>query len=374
MRIGLNLLYLLPGIVGGTETYAAGLLQGLAEVGREDEFIVFLNQESADWPLPQSSNFVRIVCPVRAGSRRKRYLFEQVRLPGLLRKHQVDVAHSLGYVAPLFTPCPSVVTVLDLNYRVFGNQMSVPRHLALNFFVGQSARRADQVVTISRFSRSQILTLLRVPSSKVSITCLANKPRQRLYEDPFVLTRRLGIESPYIVAFSSQSPHKNIPRLLRAFALAKERYELPHELVLVGHRPTDAGLAPGEPDEGVHFTGYLDEPSLEAVLRGAQILAFPSTYEGFGLPVLEAMAAGVPVVCSNAAALPEVAGEAAVYFDPLAIEDIAHQIALVALDSGLQAQLRQKGFENCRRFSWEKAAQETRQIYHDVIRRHSQLG
>ena len=106
MKIGINLLYLLPGVVGGTETYAAGLLQGLAEIDQRNEYVVFVNRESENWPLPQAANFTRVVCPVRAAGRASRYFFEQVRLPRLLAQYHIDVVHSLGYVGPLVAPCP----------------------------------------------------------------------------------------------------------------------------------------------------------------------------------------------------------------------------------------------------------------------------
>src|SRR5437870_13548482 len=116
MRIALNLLYLIPGVVGGTETYAAGLLHGLANVDAQDQFVVFVNRESQQWPLPVSPNFTRVICPVSALSRSRRYFFEQVLLPRWLQKHAIDVVHSLGYVSPLFTSCASIVTIHDLNF------------------------------------------------------------------------------------------------------------------------------------------------------------------------------------------------------------------------------------------------------------------
>jgi hypothetical protein len=115
MRIALNLLYLLPGLVGGTETYAAGLLEGLSEVGGDHEFLMLVNRQGASWPLPEAANIRREVCPVSGPNQAARYGFRQLRLPGLLRKHGVDVVHSLGYVSPLVTPCPRVVTKLAAN-------------------------------------------------------------------------------------------------------------------------------------------------------------------------------------------------------------------------------------------------------------------
>ncbi|HEU5040243.1 MAG TPA: glycosyltransferase, partial [Gemmatimonadales bacterium] len=156
MIIGLNLLYLLPGVVGGTETYAAGLLKGLAAHGDESRFVVFVNRESAAWPLPASPRFRRVVCPVHARSRLARYRFEQLRLPALVQAEGVELLHSLGYVAPLRLGRPSVVTVHDLHYRSYGPWRQWPRRLLLDCIVGASIRRAAAVITVSRFMRDAI--------------------------------------------------------------------------------------------------------------------------------------------------------------------------------------------------------------------------
>lgn len=364
MKIGLNLLYLLPGVVGGTETYAAGLLAGLAAVDRSDEFLIFVNQEARNWPIPDAPNFSRVVCPVSGASRGQRYLFEQLRMPGILREHAVDVLHSLGYVSPLRVPCASVVTIPDLNYRVWGREMSRLRRMVLGFFVKQSAVRSSRVVTLSMSAREEIVTEFRLPSDRVVITHAA--PHVPRYCGARCVSQ-VQLQSPYIVAFSSTTPNKNIPRLVEAFERLRSQHRLPHQLVLVGHG-RDPGLAARAQESGVvRFTGYLQEDDLQVVLAGAQMLAFPSVYEGFGLPVLEAMASGVPVVCSDRASLPEVAGDAAVFFDPYSVEDIAEKLARVALSASLRKELIAKGYQNLERFSWEKTARDTLQVYRDVI-------
>lgn len=372
MRIAINLLYLIPGVVGGTETYAAGLLAGLSEVGGDHEFLVYVNRESASWPLPPAAKIRRVVCPVAASNQVRRYAFEQAVLPRLLRKHRVDLVHSLGYVSPLATPCPRVVTIPDLNYLAWGRQMPRVRSLALRFFVRRSALRARCVITISEFSRQQIVNAFGLAASRVVVTPLAVK------RGPGPDTTAPGSQAgtgdaggrPYIVAFSSTTPNKNIPNLLRAFALARERHRIPHRLVLVGHSPADsqaAAEAVAKLDGDVHFTGYLDDDELWKVLTGADLLAFPSLYEGFGLPLLEAMSRGVPVVCSNRASLPEVAGDAAVFFDPHSVPDMAEKLGRVALDAELRAELVRRGYTNAARFSWEATARKTLEVYREAV-------
>lgn len=365
MIIGINLLYMLPGVVGGTETYAAGLLGGLGKIDKENEYIIYVNVESGNWAVPEAENFRLQICPITAVNRGKRYYYEQFKLPSLLKRDNVNVVHSLGYVAPLYPGCPSVVTIPDLNYKAFGNQMSRTRRLSLGFFVRRSALHADYVISISHFSRSEILNNYPIGDDRVVVTHLA--PRQ------MATYRKMPAEektpAPYFVAFSSQSPHKNIPALLRAFAGTKDR--IPHRLVLIGSLPNNADYRSLVRDlkleSRISFTGYVEESRLQDTLQGATALIFPSIYEGFGLPILEAMELGVPVACSRKASLPEIAGDAALFFDPHSIEEIGEKMIQLATDGSLREDLRKKGFENVRRFSWEETASETLAVYKKAV-------
>jgi glycosyltransferase involved in cell wall biosynthesis len=359
--IGLNLLYLLPGVVGGTETYAAGLLHGLSRTESADHFVVFVNLESADWPLPDDPRFHRVVCPVRAVSRSARYRYEQFRLPAEARAHGVDVLHSLGYVAPLRLQCPSVVTVHDVHHLAHGRLRDWHRRLLLGRIVRRSVRGAAAVIADSRFMRDAIAEAYDMPARSIDVVPLAPNPALNggaPLPDGGAPAPVSG--GPYLLAFGGVTPNKNLDGLLRAFALARQRHGVRQNLVVVGHLPESLRIGDSA---GVVATGYLDEARLASVLAKAEALVFPSLYEGFGLPVLEAMAAGVPVICSRVTAIPEVAGEAAVYFDPRDVEDMASKLALVAHDRALREDLAARGRIRAASFSWERAARETRAIY-----------
>jgi glycosyltransferase involved in cell wall biosynthesis len=358
VRVGLNLLYLIPGVVGGTETYARGLLVGLAAVGRGHDYVVFTNEEAADWPLP--AGFRRVVCPVAAVHRERRYAFEQLRLPAWARAEELDVLHSPGYVAPLFAPCASVVTIPDLNTVDFGSQLLRSKRIVLGAFTKWSARRADHILTISSFSKDRICEVLGIPREKVTVALLASNPGGPVEGAAGILSDR-----PYLVAFSSTSPNKNIPFLLEAFEKARA-LGLEHDLVLIGHRPA-SGF--GRVPTGVRFTGWLTDGRRDAVVAGADALVFPSLYEGFGLPVLEAMALGVPVLASDRASLFEVGGGAASYFDPTNSSELAGKLVWIARDASASAALRAAGYENVKRFSWEETASRTLDVYETAVRR-----
>jgi glycosyltransferase involved in cell wall biosynthesis len=355
VRIGLDLLYLIPGVVGGTETYARGLLTGLAAVGRRHEYVVFVNEEAADWPLP-AGPFTRVVCPVRAESRAARYAFGQMRLLLWVRERGLDVLHSPGYVGPLLAPCPLVLTVHDANWLALARGLPLSKRLFLGPMTRLSMKRARVVLTVSEFSRSELLNRTGVSPEKVWVTHEVADAR------PSARPARGG-GAPYFTAFSSASPNKNIPFLLKAFEKARA-LGVEHDLVLIGHRPA-SGF--GRVSAGVRFTGWLPDDRRDAVVAGADALVFPSLYEGFGLPVLEAMAAGVPVLSSNRASLPEVGGDAAEYFDPENVEEMAVKISTLAADRRARERMREAGFRNVACFSWEKTAAATLNAYEQAL-------
>jgi len=368
MRIGINLLYLLPGTVGGTETYAAGLLHGLAQLGNQNEILVFVNKESAEWPIPQAANFTRVICAVAATRRTRRYFFEQVSLPQMLKKHDVEIVHSLGYVGPLWTSCPAVVTLPDLNYLAIGHTMPFYKRYFLGFFSAQAAKRAKVVITISNFSKKVICKDLRIQHEKVVVTLLGPRWNDNFipYDVVSTVKASYGISGPYMFAFAGGALHKNISRLLKAFTELKK--ELSCQLVLVGHLPHDVN--PGRLSKDILVTGYIPAEHVLPLLSGAELFVLPSLYEGFGLPILEAQQVGVPVVCSTAGSLPEVAGEAAMFFNPYSIADMADKIRRVSCSPALRAALRQKGLANVRRFSWRQTARETLAVYEKVAQGH----
>ena len=372
MRIGINLLYLLPGIVGGTQTYAQELLRALELRHEPHHFLLFVNEEARNLPLPSASNFERIVCPVRAHSRLARYRYEQLELPRHLKHRQLDVLHSLGYVGPIHAPCRHVVTIHDLNYRAFKGAMRADKRALLGFFVRQTAHHADHIIAVSEFSKEQIAQHLHIRAGKITVVHeAAKKPPETLTPDEQrALLDNYGLNAPYLVAFSSLSLNKNISRLLAAFARLAPT--VPHNLVLIGHVPPEAHVTRDitrlSLEGRVICTGYVPDAHIPVLLRHADLFVFPSWYEGFGLPAVEAQIAGVPVACSHAASLPEVAGEGAAYFDPASVEDMARALRECLNDSSLRDRLRTQGAANARRFSWEQAAQQTLQVYAQIAR------
>ena len=370
MKIALNLLYIIPGQNGGTQTYAESLIKALAEIDAEDEFTVFVSEEGAALALPEQPNFRTVVCPVRAVRREARYAYEQLRFPRLLRGHRPDVLHSMGYVGPLAPPCPQVVSVHDLIYRGHQAMMTGRKQKALEFFVRQTVRRSAKIITISENSRREIADDIQIRPDKIIVTPLAGRPpaapstpAQRLS-----VLSRYSIHAPYVLAFSSPNPVKNISRLIEAFAGACR--EMPHLLVLIGHPPAGTSFEAEAERVGlggrVIGTGYVPGADIGPLLQGADLFAFPSLYEGFGMPVLDAQQEGIPVVCSHAASLPEVAGEGAMLFDPLSVKAMQDALRAGLSSEPLRERLRAQGRANAAKFSWDKTARQTLDVYRQI--------
>jgi len=371
MRIGINLLYLIPDIVGGTETYARGLLRGLRQVKPDHEIVLFVNRESAGLITDDDRDFTKVVCPVYASNRKNRYYFEQVKLRQYVQQYKIDLLHSLAYTSPLFLPCPAIVSLPDLNFKAFGSSMPLSRRLVLRLIVWQAVLRSNKVITISNFSREEILGQYHVPPEKVVVTYLAadNDAGEVMANEASEDGRTMpDLKQPYAVAFSSSTANKNLSGLIKAFGVAKKDHKFIQKLMLIGHQyPIGADVQGCYENEDVVWTGYLERQKVLEILRRADFMIYPSFYEGFGLPVLEAMTAGVPVICSNAASIPEVVGDAGVYFDPFSIRDMAACIARVADNQLLRQELRQKGFKNLDRFSWKQTATQTVAVYDEIL-------
>jgi len=375
MRIGLNLLYLLPSVAGGGETYARGLLEAIVKISDPQRYWIFVNKETRMSGLFRNQNYKVVLCKVSARLREVRYAYEQLIFPHQIQKHKISLLHSLGNVSPLRLSCKSVVTIHDLNFYNLGSLMPRKRRAVLRYFVTRGARVADHIITVSEFSKRQIIELLGVPSEKITVIYNAPKKKPSHRTKFEAMQQSYAINKPYILALSSPSPHKNIGNLIRAFNYLKElkRCEAKDlKLILVGHRPRDGGevdrLVKNSPYRNdIVFTGYVPDEALATLYEHALIFVFPSIYEGFGIPVLEAFSYGTPVVCSRAAAIPEIAGDAAFYFNPLDPGDIAEAIFLLLCSEVLRRHLIEKGKERVSQFTWEETAKRTLEVYRKVL-------
>jgi glycosyltransferase involved in cell wall biosynthesis len=373
MNIGLNLLFLLPGEVGGTETYALSLIQALSQVDLENRYYLFINNEAKNLVLPVSKNFIPVRCNFYARNRLIRFLWEQLALPVQAVYHRLDILHSPGYITPLILKCKSVVTIHDLNYLAIPEVFTFFTRIVQRVFVSLSVLRVNQIIAVSEFTKIELCNNFNVPQDKITVTLEAPKNRDvqpfndEIHREKFL--GQFGIGKPFILAFSSLAQHKNIPMLIDAFIRANASVDNRWTLVVVGHLPVN--IRKSDQITGHHFmdtfkvafTGYLPDDDITRLLSSADLFAFPSLYEGFGLPVLEAMQHGIPVACSNRGSLPEIAGCAAIYFDPTDLEAMAESMVSLMTNRELRQQFSALGKYNVSQFSWERCARETLAVY-----------
>lgn len=359
MHVGLNLVFLVPGHTGGMEVAARELLPALRQAAPEVRFTAFINREAAAAEGPWHDEVESVTVPVHASNRAEWVRGEQILLPRLARAAGCTLVHSLGSTGPARGPFTRVVTIHDVIYKHFPEAHFGLRSLGMRVLVPLAARRSHRVMADSRATRDDLVDLLGISADKIDVVPLAARlPRVTpAAEDEVRAQLQLGAR-PLVVSTSAKRPHKNLRRLLEAHRLLAEPRPL---LVLPGY-PTEheaelrtladgLGIA-----DDVRFVGWVDEAVLEGLLRAAVCVAFPSLYEGFGLPVLEAMLRDIPVVCSGRSSLAEVAGDAALLVDPEDPASIADAISRVVADPELARSLVEAGRAQAARFSWEATA------------------
>jgi glycosyltransferase involved in cell wall biosynthesis len=346
MRVGISLLTLVPGIVGGSETYARELVSALARVG-EEEYRVFRPAIADELP----GETVRSYRASRTMPGRVLAMTEAFVRPGPLRRElrldELDAIHfPLTVMLPRVERPPAVVSLLDIQHLFFPEFFSRAERAYRKVAYGWSLSRARTVIAISGHVKETLVERMDVEAERVEVIHLG------LDHDLF--RPRDEEREPFLLYPANPWPHKNHDRLFQAFErIRRERPEL--RLVLTG-----TGLERLSPPEGVEIRGRVPREELASLYRRASALVFPSLYEGFGQPPLEAMASGCPVACSTAGSLPEVCGPAARYFDPTSVDEIAEAVLTVLEDP---AELAQRGIERAALFTWDACARAHDRVY-----------
>jgi glycosyltransferase involved in cell wall biosynthesis len=352
---------------GGLGRYAYHLIAGFARHGNGFKLRAIVNPRNAE----QVASFCGNVVIAESSMYTLREQFEIFRAA-----KGCDLLHVPHYNAPLLHRGPLIVSILDLIhitnpvYRQSFNSWLYARPM-LNLV----ARKADHIITISEFSKAQIVERLDVPPSKVTaIHCGVNGQFHSIDREEALkaISDALGIQPPYILYLGNLKPHKNVSTLLQAYALLRKRHGIAHGLLIIGDDPrwkrsvleecSRLGI-----NDTTHFVPHVAKALLPQAYVAADLLVMPSTIEGFGLPVLEAMACGTPVACSRAASLPEVGGDAVQYFDPYSAEDMAAAIEQILNSPSRQAELRAKGLERAKQFTWEDSARKHVEVYRRML-------
>jgi glycosyltransferase involved in cell wall biosynthesis len=370
VHVGLNLVFLVPGETGGMETHARELIPRLAALDGL-RVTAFVNREAAQADGPWRDAVPMAVVPVNARNRIEWVRGEQQYLPRMARAAGCEVVHSLASTAPLHGRIVRVTTIHDLNYKLVPDTHFGLRGLGMRVLVPAAARRSHRVMVDAASTKRDLQEHLGTPPGKVDVVPLGVSTRSVEPADEAALRARLQLDGrPIVLSVSAKRPHKNLVRLLEALAgipvqrrpaLVVPGYSTPHEEEL-RTRAAALGVA-GD----VVFPAWVSAPELEALYRAATLVVVPSLYEGFGLPVLEAMARGVPVASSNRSSLPEVAGDAALLFDPYDTAAIREAIERLLADEPERRRLRDAGLARVHEFTWERTAQLTRESYERAL-------
>ena len=347
----------LPRRVGSSE-YCFELLINLNRIDKKNQYLIYLPQNpTSDLPKESENWHYKIVRPKRMWT-----LFG-LSLEFLLKKSKVDIFFSPTHYLPIVAPVKSAVSVLDVSYLHFPELFKKRDLYQLKNWTAYSVKKASKVFTISQSSKDDIIKKYRLPEDKVVVTYPGIKSESRImnYESGSdTLRKKYGIDGDYILFVGTLQPRKNIVRLIEAFSKIKNDIQL----IVVGKKGwlyEEILQAPKKfnIEDRVKFLDSVTDEDLPIFYKNAICFVLPSLYEGFGLPVLEAMQYGCPVITSNVSSLPEAGGDAAIYVNPLDIDDITKNLESIIQNSELREKLIKKGYEQVKKFSWAKTAKET---------------
>ncbi len=355
----------LHGRKSGVGYYTEELLKALVAQNHDDEFVVFSHQPLSRSPFSSNGNlkFANSVhCPARV-------FYLHALLPGVLDKLRPDLCHYTNFLAPVMDDRPYVVTIHDMGLETLSDAHPLVKRLYTRRLVPHTARKATLIVTNSEYSKWEIVRYLGIPEDRIRVTPLAASSE-------FVPQRRDCVTQPYFLYVGNIEPRKNLERLIEAFARVPDKQ---HQLLIAGNRWYQ-GSAPVQKAKSlglngrVKFLGYVPREDLQGLYSNATAFVYPSLLEGFGLPVVEAMACGTPVITSNNSSMQEVAGQAAVLVDPRSVNAIAEALTNLAESSALRDELSGKGLQRASEFSWAKTAELTMEVYREALSLRDRAG
>ncbi|MBI5207758.1 MAG: glycosyltransferase family 4 protein [Candidatus Firestonebacteria bacterium] len=368
MKIGINAITINKHKTGiGTYTYE--LLKHLLEIDKKNEYIVFLPEDSTmDF---HAENLKLVYIKANINKPLLQLLWENVYLPGLIKKKNIDIFFSPSFVLPFFSfKSKSVITVHDLAYIIFPETKSFLFGKYIRFIVPRSVRKADRIICDSKSTQDDLIKYYKTSGEKSIVIHLGCNLSVNTFDSSliFKFREKYELKNNYIVYIGNDDPRKNLSRLIQSFKLLKEKPSgRDMQLVLIGKRRKEEKLTLMVKQLGIEhdvkFIDYLKENELNLAYAGAKLLVYPSIYEGFGLPILEAMACGIPVLTSNISSMPEIADDAAVFVNPYDVENICMGMESILKDNKLREALIDKGFQRIKKFSWLQTAEKTLEVF-----------
>lgn len=359
LKIAIDARMIRPGSMHGIARYVFQLLKGLSSSGQGHTYYVLVNQDTPllnlTWP-----DHVKLV------SLKSHWisLSEQTEIPIFLRKIKAHLFHAPSFVAPMLVPCKMIMTIHDLNHMVLPQFYTLFHQFYYQIIVRASIQRSQYILTVSHFSKREIERTLGLDANKIFVTYNGVSSRYHPINDREYLSyvRDIyGLPEKFILCVSNNKPHKNVQQLVRAFCYSDIK------IPLVLACPVDRGLIQVAENFGkkhlLYFSKFVEEKHLPAFYSMTELFVYPSTYEGFGLPPLEALSCGAPVVVARSSSLPEVVGSHAIFANPYDFKAIAEALERGIYDRSLREQLRRDGLGHAKKFSWEKMTSQTLEVY-----------
>ena len=379
MRVGVNTLFLIPGEVGGTETYLCETLRAIAKQSPQVvDLILFTNRENDRLFREMLCGYSQVEFQKLNFFARNRYMRiirEQIELPFRTKSAHLDLLWSPGYTAPFICSCPQIVTIHDMQYKRHPEDLRILPRLMTDILVRISGKRSNAVITDSNFSKNEILRHISIASELVHVVPLGvNISFSTMHSEQIMhkkISHIVDTRKGYLLCVANSYPHKNVHTLVNAFDRILS--EIPHQLVIVGKPGQGEGclqeaLETFPEPWRVTRLSHVSWEELIALYQGASLFIFPSLYEGFGLPVLEAMMARVPVVTTQCGSIPEVGGDSVCYSDHNDLTDLAHKICqMVNLESIQKEDWIRRAELRAAKFRWNRTAEETIRCFQDVL-------
>lgn len=368
MRIGIDATPL-PSQPVGAGRYIVELINSLSALECSDEIIVYIQEDKVQL-LDINPNDHLHIKSIKRKSILTRIVWEQITLPRILKEHKIDLLHSLHYTSPYLLPNQSIITFHDLTFFKFPQEHTFAKRMFFKTSIRLSLRKADAIITVSENTREDVLRISQYPGEKVFSIPLGVGPNfQKIVDEHKLSTvvEKYNLPEKYVLFVGTIEPRKNLEVLLEAHEKIQNDRS-PLDLVLVGKlgwkfKDVLKRIENSQYSNRIHRLGYVDYEDLPYLYNLAQVFTYPSLYEGFGLPVLEAMACGTPVITSDASSLPEIVGDAGVLIPPRDVGALQESIWRIMNDEKLRAELSNAGMSRASMYSWENTARKTYEVY-----------
>jgi glycosyltransferase involved in cell wall biosynthesis len=376
MRIGINATLLSKQRLG-VASYIFSLVRGLSRIDKANEYFVFTTPDGRSELSLNAGNFQTIIPEHDISSSLSRILWEQTGLINETKRLKLDILHNPDHALPVFsTNSRTIMTVHDLAFLKFPKTFSIGKRIYKQLITKTTIKKADSIIAVSNSTRDDLIELFDIPRNRIHVIYEGIDGSCKPVTDRSFISKvnnKYGLAKDFILFVGAIEPRKNIPMLLKAFQRLRSEKGFALDLVIAGGKgwlsqsvfdtARNLGI-----EDSVKFLGYVQKDELAVLYSIARVFAYPSLYEGFGFPPLEAMSCGAPVIVSNVSSLPEVVGDAALKIDPRDEGGLADAILKITTDDKLRAGLIKKGFERVKFFSWEKCARETLKVYEGVLR------